>query len=70
MTMSAPGAGEPRLTLTFSALEDAGLLVHHIEGEAKKATLEKAFSGSDETDMPVRALLNRAHSPVEIYWAP
>ncbi|HEX5935010.1 MAG TPA: 6-phosphogluconolactonase, partial [Pseudorhizobium sp.] len=27
-------------------------------------------SGTDENEMPIRAVLNRAVSPVEIYWAP
>jgi 6-phosphogluconolactonase len=42
MTMEAEGAGEPRLTFTFSSLQDAGLLVLHIEGEGKKDVLAKA----------------------------
>jgi len=70
MTMEAGGAEEPRLTFSFSSLADAGLLVLHIEGEAKKAVLEQAQNGRDEAEMPIRAILNRAVSPVEIYWAP
>lgn len=70
MTMEAPGAGEARLTLSFSALHDAGLLVVHIEGAEKKAVLEKALSGTDEMDMPIRAVLERARTAPEIYWAP
>jgi 6-phosphogluconolactonase len=70
MPMEAEGADEPRLTFSFSSLADAGLLVLHIEGEAKKDVLTKARSGTDETEMPIRAILNRAASPVEIYWAP
>lgn len=70
MTMEAGGAEEPRLTFSFSSLVDAGLLVLHIEGDAKKAVLEQAQNGIDETEMPIRAILNRAISPVEIYWAP
>ncbi|OLP58367.1 6-phosphogluconolactonase [Xaviernesmea oryzae] len=70
ITMTAEGAGEPRLTFTFSALSDARLLVLHIEGDSKKAVLEKAQAEGDETDMPIRAVLRRAASPVEIYWAP
>lgn len=70
MTMAAEGAGEERLTFTFSALSDARLLVLHIEGQEKKDVLTKAQAGSDETDMPIRAVLNRAASPLEIYWAP
>ncbi|OLP45784.1 6-phosphogluconolactonase [Rhizobium oryziradicis] len=70
MTMEAAGAGEPRLTLSFSSIADAGLLVVHIEGPEKKSVLEKALSGDDEAEMPIRAVLGRAETPVEIYWAP
>jgi 6-phosphogluconolactonase len=70
LTMEAEGAGEPRLTFSFSALQDARLLVLHIEGAEKASVLEKALSGKDEAEMPIRAVLNRATSPVEIYWAP
>jgi 6-phosphogluconolactonase len=70
MTMAAAGAGEERLTFTFSSLSDAHLLVLHIEGQEKKDVLAKAEAGSDETEMPIRAVLNRAGSPLEIYWAP
>lgn len=70
MTMEAPGAGEARLTLSFSALHDAGLLVVHIEGAEKKAVLDKALAGRDEKDMPIRAVLERAQTAADIYWAP
>ncbi|MBX9469221.1 MAG: 6-phosphogluconolactonase [Rhizobium sp.] len=70
MTMEAPGAGEARLTLSFSALHDAGLLVVHIEGAEKKAVLEKALAGTDEQEMPIRAVLERAQTTPDIYWAP
>lgn len=70
MTMEAPGAGEARLTLSFSALHDAGLLVVHIEGAEKKSVLDRALSGTDEMDMPIRAVLERARTTPEIYWAP
>jgi len=70
LTMEAEGAGEPRLTFSFSALQDARLLALHIEGAEKASVLEKALSGKDEAEMPIRAVLNRATSPVEIYWAP
>jgi 6-phosphogluconolactonase len=70
MTMEAPGAGEARLTLSFSALHDAGLLVVHIEGAEKKAVLDKALAGTDEKEMPIRAVLERAQTTPEIYWAP
>jgi 6-phosphogluconolactonase len=70
LTMQAAGAGEERLTFSFSSLSDARFLALHIEGGEKKTVLEKATAGTDETEMPVRAMLNRAASPVEVYWAP
>jgi len=70
MTMEAEGAGEPRLTFTFSSLQDARLLVLHIEGAAKKDVLAKAEAPGDEAEMPIRAVLRRAASPLHIYWAP
>ncbi|MGV1759449.1 6-phosphogluconolactonase [Rhizobium sp. A22-96] len=70
ITMEAQDAGEPRLTFTFSSLQDARLLVLHIEGAGKKDVLAKAEAPGEETEMPIRAMLRRAASPVEIYWAP
>ncbi|MCV9962871.1 6-phosphogluconolactonase [Pararhizobium sp. BT-229] len=70
MTMEAEGAGEPRLTFTFSSLQDARFLVLHIEGAAKKDVLAKAEAPGDEAEMPIRAMLRGAASPLQIYWAP
>lgn len=70
ITMEAEGAGETRLTLTFSSLEDAGYLVLHIEGEGKKEVLARAQAAGQEAEMPIRAVLRRAASPLQIYWAP
>ncbi|MCW5706571.1 6-phosphogluconolactonase [Shinella sp.] len=70
ITMEAEGAGEPRLTFTFASLQDARLLVLHIEGQGKKDVLAAAEADGPETDMPIRAILRRAATPVDIYWAP
>ncbi len=70
MTMEAEGAGEPRLTFSFSALYDARFLALHIEGTEKKAVLDKALAGSDENEMPIRAVLGRSATKPDIYWAP
>ena len=70
ITMEAEGAGEPRLTFTFASLQDARLLVLHIEGQGKKDVLAAAEGDGPETDMPIRAILRRAATPVDIYWAP
>ena len=67
--ISAPGSGEPRLTFTLPRLLASGFLALHIEGEEKQAVLEKALSGTDTAEMPVRAVL---HAPrdVHVYWCP
>ncbi|WP_440981009.1 6-phosphogluconolactonase [Shinella sumterensis] len=70
ITMEAEGAGETRLTFTFASLQDARLLVLHIEGQGKKDVLAVAEGEGPETDMPIRAVLRRAATPVDIYWAP
>jgi 6-phosphogluconolactonase len=70
ITMEAEGAGETRLTFPFASLQDARLLVLHIEGQGKKDVLAAAEKDGPETDMPIRAMLRRAATPVDIYWAP
>ena len=70
MAIEAPGAGEPRLTLTLPRIVDAGLIVLHIEGDEKKSVLAKALEDGPAAELPVRAVLRQAKTPVEIYWAP
>ncbi len=67
--MRAPGAGEPRITLTFATLLTAGCIALHIEGEAKRHVLERALGEGPVADMPVRAVLRQDRVPVEIHWA-
>ncbi|OYV32389.1 MAG: 6-phosphogluconolactonase, partial [Rhodospirillales bacterium 20-64-7] len=64
-TMTAPGAAEPRVTLTLPVLTAAEFLAVHIEGEAKRATLAKAREPGAVEAMPIRAVL--AYNP-EIFW--
>lgn len=71
VTMEAEGAGETRLTLTFSALQDARLLVLHIEGQQKMDVLEQALAGGDEHGpFPIGIVLENVPGTVEIFWAP
>jgi 6-phosphogluconolactonase len=44
------------------------MLVLHIEGAAKQATLEKALANDDENEMPVRAVFRHARKPIQLYW--
>ena len=68
-TISAPGAGEPRMTLTLPVLLGADYLALHIEGAAKLKTLEAAMRPGEPEEMPIRAVLARRPG-LEIFWCP
>ena len=70
IAIEAEGAGEPRITFTLRELLDTGLLVLHVEGAAKRDTLEKALGEGPVAEMPVRAVLRQALTPLSIYWCP
>ena len=67
----APGAPEPRVTLTLPMLADARLLALHIEGEDKMAAYERAVADGPAEAMPVSAVLRAPRDePVNVFWAP
>ena len=68
LPIRAPGAGEPRITLTLPVLREARHLFLHIEGEAKREVLQRA-AGPAGRELPVSAVLDAAEPP-EIYWCP
>jgi 6-phosphogluconolactonase len=70
VAIRAPGAGEPRVTLTLRALLASKALYLHIEGEEKLATLHQAEAEGPIEAMPVRAILRQAQTPLTIYWCP
>lgn len=70
IAISAPGAGEPRVTLTLSRLLAARALYLHIEGEEKVKTLETALDEGPVEDMPVRSILRQTETPLTVYWCP
>lgn len=63
--MRSPSAGEPRMTLTLSALVATRHLVLHIEGIDKRRVCESLDAKS-----PLRVVLAAATAPIDIYWAP
>jgi 6-phosphogluconolactonase len=67
--LTAPEAGEPRLTFTLPVLLGARFLALHIEGAAKRATLQRALAKGPVADMPARAVL-RSATPLAVYWCP
>ena len=70
VAIRAPGAGEPRVTLTLRVLLAARALYLHIEGEEKVETLRRAEGEGPVEDMPVRAILRQTETPLTIYWCP
>lgn len=70
VAMRAPGAAEPRVTLTLSRLTSARALYLHIEGEEKVATLQKAEAEGPIEAMPIRAVLRQTQTPLTIFWCP
>lgn len=69
LALNAPGAGEPRVTLTLPTLLNTRALYLHIEGVEKASTLEKALEDGPVEAMPVRSVLRQTHTPVHIYFA-
>jgi len=70
VTIRAPGAGEPRVTLTLGVVLASRALYLHIEGEDKAATLVRAEAAGPVEDMPVRAVLRQAQTNLTIFWCP
>jgi 6-phosphogluconolactonase len=66
----APVEPKARLTLTLPMLLDTDLLVLHVTGDAKLATLQRAATHGSALEIPVRALLQQRRVPLEIYHAP
>ena len=69
MTMNAPGAGEPRVTLSVPALTSATALFLHIEGDKKRETLDQALEAGDPAKMPIRFILEQ-RPDLRVIWAP
>ena len=65
--ISAPGAPEPRLTLTGRVILRARALALHIEGADKLATLDKALGEGPTEAMPIRAVLRQAADRLTVF---
>lgn len=70
ISIRAPGAGEPRVTLTLRRLLAADGLYMHIEGEEKAKVLDQALAEGTVQEMPVRAVLRQTQKPVTVFWCP
>lgn len=68
-TMRAPGAKEPRITLTLPPIATARTLFLHIEGANKLQVFEKARGEGDADLMPIRHILRHKDTQIQVYWA-
>lgn len=66
----APGAPQPRMTLTLPALLNSRRIHLLVTGAGKRAALEDALAPGPVEAMPVRAVLRQDGIPVEVHWAP
>ena len=70
MAIPPPRAPHERMSLTLAALLDTERIILHITGREKRNILEQALAGGSHAEMPVRAVLEQEHCPVQVYWAP
>ena len=70
IAISAPGAGEARVTQTLPRLLATRRLYLHIEGAEKADALALAEADGAIADMPVRAVLRQEAIVPELYWCP
>ncbi|CAM2009733.1 6-phosphogluconolactonase [Acanthopleuribacter pedis] len=68
--MRAPGAAQPRMTLSAPFLLHARQVVILCTGEDKRRVFEEARAGGPVEDLPIRAFLQQTPTPVAFYWAP
>lgn len=71
LSMRAPGAGEPRITLTLPVLATARSM-HLLLTGATKAVMIEALARADDQAMrwPIATVLHAARERPEVYWSP
>lgn len=70
MGIRAPGAPQPRITLTLPTLLDARSLFVLFTGASKRRTFESASQSGPVEDMPIRGVLRGAPVPVDVFYTP
>jgi len=68
MAMTAPGAPEPRITLTLPAILESRRILLMFAGKDKKAAYDRALADGPVEEMPVRAVLRQRHVPLDVYY--
>lgn len=68
--MRAPGAAQPRMTLSAPFLLNAGWVVVLCTGDDKRRVFGQARATGPVDALPIRAFLHQTQTPVAFYWAP
>jgi 6-phosphogluconolactonase len=69
--MRAPGAGEPRITLTLPIVLESRTIYLHIETERKRRVLEHAaFVNESNRAFPISTVLRNSRPPLQVFWCP
>jgi 6-phosphogluconolactonase len=69
--MRAPGAGEPRITLSLPALLDTRALYLLLCGEGKRSLLASVGQDAEAAKgYPVRCVVQQDAVPLAVYWSP
>jgi 6-phosphogluconolactonase len=70
LPMRAPGAGEPRTTLTLASLRATRQHNLHLEGAEKRAVLDRALAAPDApARYPIRAVFDHVRVPLHVFWS-
>ncbi len=67
--INAPGALEPRITLTLRALLDSRHIILAFSGLKKFQTFEQVMERGPIEDMPIRAVLRHARTPIDVFYS-
>lgn len=65
-----PHGLQPRMTMTLPTILNSRHILLLIAGQGKWNVYEQAVAGADDAEMPIRAVLRQARTPIEVYWAP
>lgn len=70
LALRPPAAPHDRMTLSLATVLRSRQLYLHITGAGKLAVLERALTEGDVRELPIRAVLHRVESPLEVFYAP
>jgi 6-phosphogluconolactonase len=70
IAVDPPAAPHPRMSMTLARIANTRHLVLHINGEAKRAVVQRASEERDPAALPIAAVLDLEAPRLEIHWCP